>query len=643
MHNHRIDSFLISENVKLEIVHESNPYFAGEHISMVFRLKHLGLQKEYDILTDKISKIHQKLEEQFENAKQVDQEANDNITASGERWSMKSLFNAFRKDLVDPSEKLKVDEQLANDQEYMSHITKQLQYHKPVNLISGYVQISGTFQYNASIIDDTKFSNDETKIVGVNSSMRTEFTNHAKNKETIAYFQSNFESVTSGLMKKNQIDGNGGLRNNTIAVLDSANFQDSEYKSIPILLIPQSLLFSEITLQPGETKIFHYKSSKLPEDLVPTYRVSDNFSINYNMSFGVSKVISNTIVPSTIGVPIYISPYVTKNGFQYNFQVDKPPVILSSATIKELKKSTGAMKRSVSVSSAITFPRRKSSTTANFQKESTEKIEFLKKNFIKLIESNENEAKDVDELIELQVAEQFPKLDELSDNEYSVSSVNLNKSNRSTRRNVKLLRETVTVSSPEETPGTGTNMASQIANLQKRYIINRNGQFLAKISFSKLFYTTAEDISLVIHLDNDASSQLKVSAINANLESMELINPKAAIDPSEDIVIKPKTHIISEFHVTCFDDSTSIPLKLTTPKSPLNQLPSQFKTNIFQLRWIINLKLILISKTDHTNLFQFYEDQKGTLFHSIENLEGEEFTCRIPVTLLPPTESFGGW
>ena len=43
MRAHRIDTFLIRENVRLEIIHESNSYFGGEHISVSYT--HLDVYK----------------------------------------------------------------------------------------------------------------------------------------------------------------------------------------------------------------------------------------------------------------------------------------------------------------------------------------------------------------------------------------------------------------------------------------------------------------------------------------------------------------------------------------------------------------------------------------------------------------------
>lgn len=98
-----------------------------------------------------------------------------------------------------------------------------------------------------------------------------------------------------------------------------------------------------------------------------------------------------------------------------------------------------------------------------------------------------------------------------------------------------------------------------------------------------------------------------------------------------------------EKHFICFDECKSVSVKLLPPRSPTNQITGQFKTDVFQHKWMVGLKFVIIAKTESITLDQFYEDKKGILFHSKENLEGEEFTCYVPIPILCTSEDFMGW
>ncbi|EDO18226.1 hypothetical protein Kpol_543p56 [Vanderwaltozyma polyspora DSM 70294] len=653
MHTHRIDSFLIAKNVRVEIVHESNPYFAGEPISLVIRVRHLGSQQEFLLLREKIRELQDEFVENLQSQESLETTPDDvNRNTDDQGWSMKSLLSSFTRG---SSESL-AKEEMERKKELRENITKQIQFHKPVNLISGYVQISGLFQFDGECINEAGFENLGKKKVAMDTSVdnrllkgsskddKSDSNLESQEYEHISkYINSNYNPITGGLISKEEYELVGSESSNLIVSM--SNFgKTSNIKNYPIFLIPQSLLFSELTLDAGEVKTFHFKSNKLPTDLPPSYNNSKTISINYLLEVGVSSVIGTTIRPELIKVPINIGPYVSAKGEQYISSLDQEAVILQEGQITEIKQSLKNRRiSSISVSSANTsFGHRRS-----FSIDDSEKIAELKQNFVALVRENTKEPKDIEELVELQIEKQFGKEDkesELDDPETEY----LSKRASTVRNNIANLENTYDPIDDDTDDGennTGkfeSGLIPQLRNLRRNYQINRNGELIAKLSLSKLFYTTSDDIDLVLTFSEDPSNSIKVSAVTVSLESLELANPLYGSNDA-DAGSKPKSNQVYETHAICFDDCESIPFKLTLPKSPSNQLTGQFKTDIFQLKWILTFKFVLISKGLDVTMEQFYEDKRGYLLHSKDNIEGDEFICHIPLTLLPSSHAYGGW
>ncbi|AJU65656.1 Rgp1p [Saccharomyces cerevisiae YJM451] len=663
MRAHRIDTFLIRENIKLEIIHESNSYFGGEHISIAFRFKHLGSQHELFNYKEKLLTVDKAVEEKLEQQAKVQDDGEG--TMENQTWSLKSLLGAFKR-TGEPEESVDVDNmKMLNESKMLREkIQKQMYFHQPVTLISGYVQISGVFQYDSEVISESKFKQDEVKMVGLdivpghttNSVLALEDGELFKGKRNLTnYLNSDYTNVTNGLLfSESGSRGRTGTYNERTLMISN----DTSIKTLPLLLIPQTLLFSEISLEPGEVRTFYFKSTKLPKDICPSYSSSKVASINYTLEVGADVLSDDNIEKFSNRVPITIAPYISSNAEQYTSRLDKPAIILKTGNIKELKPRL--FTRKVSTASAVSFGRRKSSIIdIDSPLEDNEFVKRVKKNFIELVESNQNVSRDIDELIDLQMGVQFGKDEDSSDPEPNDShfsnemvtsaesslrsdAVTKRRKSYSVRDNISNLEQKMWNDCSLVKSDENSNLLPQLINLQNAYQINRNNETMAKVSLSAPFYKTTDDINLVIELDPITTPLLKVTSLTVSLESFEIINPKYKTE-GKGIGSKPKGNSVYEKHFICFDECKSVSVKLLPPRSPTNQITGQFKTDVFQHKWMIGLKFVIIAKTKSITLNQFYEDKKGILFHSKENLEGEEFTCYVPIPILCTSEDFMGW
>lgn len=643
MHGHRIDSFLITDNLRLEIVHESNPYYAGEPISLLIRIRHLGSQDELSSLKDGIRKLHQENEGKERNSRDGEEPG----------WSMRSLLKAFKTDDSGNAESQAEREISARTQELIS---KQLQFHKPVDLISGYVQVSGVFNFDPEFINEGKMNEASAKVLGVDSlvnhttGLKTSFSSYEGTTgvvdNSLAKFFNSRHSVSSAGLNST-VDETVGLHNDENAILGLGNAASSiEYKSVPIFLIPQTLLFSELNLEPGKMNVYRFKSLDLPKELTPTYNISKNVSVVYNLELGVSRLVHGEIKQYTVRVPINVAPYVSESGCQLISSLNHNPHIMQPANIKEIKQKPHIQRMPSTPS--IGYQSRRSSSFMGFQDKSDGPQKVIR-NFVELVKSNQDSFKDIEDLVDSQLEKQFEADNDDEGgsnnmNDHSEDAINpyLQMKTDSVPNNISSLVSLYGNSAeggPEVKPGLA--LVPQLENLRKMYQIKWNGQPITKLFLSKAFYTTSDDIDLIFEIDQEEPVMHKVSALTVSLESFELLNRDFAADLQS--VGRPVGNQAYESHAICFDNCERIPIKILMPKTPMKQMPSQFKTDIFQFKWMLIIKFVLIPREKDATLEQFYEDAKGTLLHAKESIEGEDFSCHIPLPILPSAHSFGGW
>lgn len=638
MHTHRVDSYLLTENLKIEIVHESNPYFAGENICLVIRIKHLGSHQELILLKNSLKELHEKIEA-VDDYPESQNKDNANIQEDKRQsWSMKSLLSAMKGisgEEKPNSEYMNLERQKAQREQ----LVRQIKYHKAVELMSGYIQIFGMFEFNLDVIDETRLDKTNVKVIGLDKPLNhvtrkmsgTVIEDNEFNQSSFLarYFHSNRGSKFLGSSTANEDelkDENNGVF--TLAVQD----ESTEYKHFPVLLIPQTLVFPELTLEPGETRVFRFTSGKLPRKLPPSYYVSPNISINYSLEVGMGRLHHGDIKQETIKVPINIAPFVSRFGGQYSPVLNKKVIIMEPGVVKEMKQRGSSISRSAS--NPMNLNVRRLSTISMTNSDKNEDVQNLVQNFTKLVESNQDGFGDLEELVNSQMEIQFPEESSNEDSSILPTSTVLDNISDLTR---------ITANKPNKELGLNEEegLVPQLDNLQNIYHINWNGNSIGKIICSKRFYTISDDIDLVLELNPISPPVHRVSGVTVTLESCELINPQYVADLES--LKNPQINHIYDARTVCFDNCDRISLKLIMPKTPTYQLTSQFKSDVFQLRWMLGIKFVLLPRTANVSLEQFYEDKKGVLYRAKETLEGEEFSCRVPLTVLPSASKYGGW
>ncbi|KAL8812527.1 MAG: hypothetical protein Q9223_001008 [Gallowayella weberi] len=148
----------------------------------------------------------------------------------------------------------------------------------PEKLMMGYGSVVGSFQLDASLINASYFDGVKKKAVignqGGGGVVRAETTKHHSGLLGSLGWSALGESL-EGLLGGNEVS--------TIKETTSTNTA----KWIPVLSTPQSLLFVDLRLEPGQSQSYSY-SFRLPVGLPPSYR-GKAVHFSYNLVIGVQR------------------------------------------------------------------------------------------------------------------------------------------------------------------------------------------------------------------------------------------------------------------------------------------------------------------------------------------------------------------
>lgn len=561
MPSHAFHSHHLLRNVTVEAIYESNPVFASENVSVIIRFKHLG----------------EKTDEEEEKEEEV---VDDEQSWFGKKLSMQ-LTNSARALFLE---------------EFNNPNSKEKEFNKSIDLFSGYVQLSGMFTYNDSVINHEKFGQiyKNTTISGkIGGLQGLEISKHQPNN--LLNMVSNFLNTDIQSIGKTEDESNHSDHSSKL-------FQDTK-NLVPFFSTNQSLLFSLINLKPGEIKNF-YVNFKLPDFLPPTY-IGNIIKINYNLIIG-SSIDSKMGLPKplVINFPLRVSAFFHKEGYQPIFNLNKFILLQSEKCYIE------------EIEDKVSFKQlKKHIETKNFLNKFL--IDNKKDIFIKRIRDLQNNDDNlINEFKKSKVKENISQFSEI----LTKNDDNDNNNNDDSKRLIHI---------------DGFPYERQINKFQTQYLINRDGKFITNLTFSKPFYKVGGSIKLNLNfksLDNAPSE--KVTGVLISLENLELISPKYSV--SEQLVEITKDNVIhyresfSTYNTTEFSISIPIPINST----------SQFKTNIFESKWALSIKFV-IAMDDSINV-EAHTDKSGSLVFAKDTLAGQEFNCRLPVFIIPSDQEFGG-
>ncbi|ORX59248.1 Rgp1-domain-containing protein [Piromyces finnis] len=129
-----------------------------------------------------------------------------------------------------------------------------------------------------------------------------------------------FESLKSKIRYGSKVGGGGSIGYD----IDRTNDPRYNRVDIPIYSTAPGILFCNLSLEPGETKIFDY-SIVLPTSLPPTY-YGRSIKINYSVHIGIQKTPLNT-TPYSITLPFKVFSYADDDGSKPAYDILNPVII----------------------------------------------------------------------------------------------------------------------------------------------------------------------------------------------------------------------------------------------------------------------------------------------------------------------------
>ncbi|RVD82323.1 uncharacterized protein DFL_006751 [Arthrobotrys flagrans] len=507
----------------------------------------------------------------------------------------------------------------------------------PEVLMMGYAQVQGSFMLDGSLVQTGSFEEVKRKgIVGGQMGGGVVGIETRKNQSGLfgglgwGNLSNGFQNGITNGITSGITSGLGSLitGGNVSSIAEMKNIANS--RSIPILSTPQSILFVDLKLAPGESKSYTYTFT-LPKQLPPTHK-GKAIKVVYNIVIGTQRPGKGVQHPKVIEVPFRVFPHVNAGGGLHTYDLLNPIILLKDeAKVKAIDENKP--------NTATATPK-------------------------KLRKSNKPESS-LDDF--LQYAEKLLHTETQTNGAYSPGGQTgiLSPSITISRRNSFAIPEQPTAKEAIDFAVTklqGQQGASQI------FGITRNGKQVANLSLARPAYKLGEAIIAVIDFSN---AQIPCYHVNATLETHETVTQSLALRSSSSLYrVTRKVH--AQHTETCLF-SKRITFSPTIPQSGT----PEFSTSGVSLKWSLRVEFIAAhsfsnsthsrqhstaagatSPAAHVNemgevvpatpgqqdgYFPYYgyregvlmertqKDERGQLFAAVRDVWCDGFDCSIPV------------
>ncbi|KAL2888791.1 hypothetical protein HOO65_030292 [Ceratocystis lukuohia] len=467
---------------------------------------------------------------------------------------------------------------------------------QPEVLMMGFAQLQGSFSLDGSLVNLSPF--DQVKRKGVVAGQGGGVVGVETVKRDSGFFGwGSFKSSISELMGNNELS--------TIQEMRGA----VKSKSIPLLSTPQSILFVDLQLAPGESKSFEYVFM-LPRGLPPSHK-GKAIKINYSLVVGTQRVGGHKEHQvRTIDVPFRILGSVNGRGEILGHDLMNPYIILQDlAKTKALTKST--------------------SRTRTPKKQGPPVPQDTKEGFLAY----------VGDILQ-------PASPTASGRSVLLSPTAMANS----PRRPSMFEEPSSVKESIDLAILRSNMALDGQQSPNKFEIARNGQRVAVVMLSRPAYRLGETVTIAIDF---SKSEIPSYAVHAALETTEKIDSSLAVRSEASIHRATRKTVASMSEATLYSRRF-----VFTPTIPISATP-QFITSGVSLEWKVRLEFVVpatppsrsngaasgknggsnggeeggeTGRIPHPLLEQISRDEKsGLVMVALENLVCESFEVAVPL------------
>lgn len=443
----------------------------------------------------------------------------------------------------------------------------------------GYAQIHGSFTLDASLISQAQFEEVKRKgavggqgggVIGVETTKRD-------SGLLRGFGWGNFGESLGGLL------GGGELS----SIKDMRGIVSS--RSIPLLSTPQSILFVDLRLAPGEAETFKY-SFKLPRGLPPSHR-GKAIKITYKLIIGTQRPggAKEQRIKS-VEIPFRVLGSVNEYGELLGHDLMAPYIILRDQ----------ARVKTVDNPSELHAGARKGQASKILSKSDDSTLD----DFLSY----------VDEL--LTRPRQNSSLGLLSPTEAPHS------------RRPSSVAEPSTAKDAIDMAILRSNIATEYQQSANRFEIARSGKRVAVIMLARPAYRLGETVTAAIDFTD---AEIPCYAIHASLETSEKVDNSIALRSESSIL-----RVTRKVHVSHSESTLFARRIVFSPTIPVSATP-EFITSGVSLDWRIRIEFVtprLMGETGQAYadlLEEISTDDRGVVLAAAEALDCESFEIAVPL------------
>lgn len=452
----------------------------------------------------------------------------------------------------------------------------------PEALMMGYAQVQGSFTLDGSLVNLGPFETVKRKavlggqgggVIGLEPSKRD-----------------------SGLLKSFGWGSWGNSIGELIGGGELSSIKEmrgtASSKSIPLLSTPQSILFVDLQLAPGESKSYEY-SFKLPKGLPPTHK-GKAMKIIYSLVIGTQRPGGTKEQQvKSVDIPFRVLGSVNSHGEILGHDLMSPYIILrDQARVQQLEKQASNLEKKTKKLK----PAQPESTLHGF----------------------------------------LAYVDELLDRPRNGSGLLSPTAHGPSSRRPSVFEDAATAREAINLAIMRSNLSSyDTGQSTNRFEISRNGQRVGVVMLARPAYRLGEQVSMAIDFTN---ADIPCHAIHAALETAERVEPAFALRSEASVHRVTRKVYGSSSEATLFSRRV-----VFSPTIPINATP-EFMTSGLSLEWKIRVEFVVPSASTeseeaerrqegpHPLLEEISRDDRGGLVMvAAENLECESFEVAVPL------------
>lgn len=463
-----------------------------------------------------------------------------------------------------------------------------------VTLLMGYAQVSATFTLDASLVDQTPFEEVKKKgflggqsgggVVGVKKKMRP--SSGLFGGFNFASLGESLESIMGGEVSSSAREMK--------AVTNS--------RAIPLLSAPQSLLFVDVHLEPGDERSFSF-AFRLPRGLPASYR-GKAIKIVYNLIIGVqgaSATQSQVADVRQINLPFRVFPGVDSDGEILGHDLMQPHVIL-----KDLAKTAQIDDPEQSDTS-------KQPTASDIEDSNAKFLDFVDT----LLDRNRRRHSNSSIMME-----SFKP---------TAGPAGLTQSSA-----VKAIDHAIMASNQ-------VGLSSDSSTSPNRFEIASGGRRIAVVTLDRPLHRLGETITVVVDFSN---SDVVCSSLRATLETCERVVPGLAVRSATTV-----SRVTRKIYASRAENVLFAQRAVFMPTIPVLVSPTFITTGV-NLDWFIKLEFSTVKNADAgadsadnadagkrlsnkkaALLEEIVKDERGLIEVAVESLDCDTFEVTIPITV----------